>query len=113
LNINSGATLDGYSGTVGVSANGDGTDTVSLSGNAANVRSVSATPNPLTTNQNTPVTFATNVNTSLADTYNLTANRTSPTWQRRKLFSPPQALRQVQAAGIKTAARKMRGRWAA
>ena len=74
LNISSGATLDGYSGTVAVSANGDGTDSVSLNGNAANVLTVSATPNPLTTDQNTPVTLATNVNTSLADRYNLTAN---------------------------------------
>ena len=67
-------TLDGYTGTINVSANGDGTDSVSLNGNAGNVLQVTTTPSTLTTDQNTPITFATNVQTSLADTYNLTAN---------------------------------------
>ena len=72
-------TLDGYSGTITVSANGDGTDSVSLSGNAGNVLQVTTSPATLTTDQNTPVTFAANVQTSLADTYNLTANA-PPGW---------------------------------
>jgi len=72
-------TLDGYTGTTSVSANGDGTDSVSLNGNAGNVLQVSTTPSTLTTDQNTPVTFATNVQTSLADTYNITANA-PPGW---------------------------------
>lgn len=67
-------TLDGYSGTINVSANGNGTDAVALNGNAGNVLQVTTTPTTLTTNQNTPITFATNVQTSLADTYTLTAN---------------------------------------
>ena len=72
-------TLDGYTGTITVSASGDGTDTVTLNGNAGNVLQVSATPNTFTTDQNTPVTFQANVQTSLADTYNLTANA-PPGW---------------------------------
>ena len=52
-------TLDGYNGTISVSANGDGTDSVSLNGNAGNVLQVAASPATLTTDQNTPVTFAT------------------------------------------------------
>ena len=51
-------TLDGYSGTITVSANGDGTDSVSLNGNAGNVLQVTASPTTLTTDQNTPITFA-------------------------------------------------------
>ena len=67
-------TLDGYNGTITVSANGDGTDSVTLGGNAGNVLQVTASPSTLTTDQNTPITFATNIQTSLADTYTLTAN---------------------------------------
>ncbi len=67
-------TLDGYNGTITVSANGDGTDSISLNGNAGNVLQVTTTPQSLTTHQNTQVTFAANVQTSLADTYTLTAN---------------------------------------
>ena len=74
LNPDDETTLDGYTGTISVSANGDGTDSVSLNGNAGNVLQVTTSPATLTTDQNTPVTFATNVQTSLADTYNLTAN---------------------------------------
>ena len=72
-------TLDGYTGTITVSANGDGTDAVTLNGNAGNVLQVSASPSTLTTDQNTPVTFPANVQTSLADTYTLTANA-PPGW---------------------------------
>ncbi len=72
-------TLDGYSGTITVSANGDGTDTVALSGNAGNALQVTASQPTLTTDQKTPVTFAANVLTSLADTYNLTASA-PPGW---------------------------------
>ena len=68
------ATLDGYTGTISVSANGDGTDSVALHGNAGNVLQVATTPATFSTNQNTPITFAAHVQTSLADTYNLTAN---------------------------------------
>jgi hypothetical protein len=39
-------TLDGYSGTINVSANGDGTDSVALSGNAGNVLQVVVSPSP-------------------------------------------------------------------
>ncbi len=67
-------TLDGYSGTINVSANGNGTDSVLFNGNAGNVLQVTTTPATLTTDQNTPITFATNVKTSLADTYNLSVN---------------------------------------
>ncbi len=67
-------TLDGYTGTITVAANGDGTDLVSLNGNAGNVLQVTTTSATLTTDQNTPVTFTANVKTSLADTYTLTAN---------------------------------------
>ncbi len=67
-------TLTGYSGTVTVSANGDGTDSVALAGNAGNVLQVTPTLTTFTTDQNTPVTFQANVQTSFADTYTLTAN---------------------------------------
>jgi len=70
-------TLDGYTGTISVSADGDGTDSVSLNGNAGNVLQVTTTPATLTTDQNTPITFVANVQTSLADTYTLTANAPS------------------------------------
>ena len=66
--------LDGYTGTLSVAANGNATDTVSLAGTATNVLQVSATPSSLTTDQNTPVTFQANVATSLAGSYTLTAN---------------------------------------
>jgi len=73
-------TLTGYSGTIDVSANGDGTDSVAFnSGNAGNILQVTATPAMLTTDQNTPVTFQTNVQTSFADTYTLTA-QAPPGW---------------------------------
>ena len=68
------ATFTGYTGTINVSANGDGTDSVALDGNAGNVLQVATTPATLATDQNTPITFAANVKTSLADTYNLTAH---------------------------------------
>ncbi len=66
-------TLDGYNGTISVSANGDGTLSVGLNGNAGNVLQV-ISPTAFTTDQNTPITFQSSVQTSLADTYNLTAN---------------------------------------
>ena len=72
-------TLDGYSGTISVSANGDGTDSVSLGGNAGNVLQVAVSPATFTTDQNTPLSFQPSIQTSLADTYNLTANA-PPGW---------------------------------
>lgn len=72
-------TLDGYSGTLSVSANGNGADSVALNGTAGRVLQVTASLSKLTTDQNTPVTFAANVQTSLADTYTLTANA-PPGW---------------------------------
>jgi uncharacterized membrane protein/transglutaminase-like putative cysteine protease len=80
LDLSSGATLDGYTGTIAVAAGGaNNTDTVTLSGSSANALTVSATPTTLTTDQNTPKTFHVNVNTSFADTYNLTA-QAPPGW---------------------------------
>jgi uncharacterized membrane protein len=80
LDVSSGATLDGYTGSITVAVGGgNNLDNVTLNGNAANVLTVSATPNTLTTDQNTPVTFQANVNTSFADTYNLTA-QAPPGW---------------------------------
>ena len=79
LDPTNGVTLTGYTGTINVSANGDGTDSVTLNGNAANVLQVSGSPATLTTDQNTPVTFQTNVQTSFADTYTLTA-QAPPGW---------------------------------
>jgi hypothetical protein len=73
-------TLDGYNGTISVSANGDGTDSVNLNGNAGNVLQVVVSPGTFTTDQNTPITFQPDVQTSLADTYNLTANA-PPGWK--------------------------------
>ena len=74
LDLTNGTTLDGYTGSITVTAGGgNNTDSVTLNGNAANVLTVSATPTTLTTDQNTPVTFQANVNTSLADTYTITA----------------------------------------
>ena len=73
LDPTDGVTLDGYTGTIGVSAGGAGTDAVTLSGAATNTLAVSGSPATLSTNQNTPVTFAANVTTSLSDTYTLTA----------------------------------------
>jgi uncharacterized membrane protein len=77
-------TLDGYTGTINISANGDGTDSVWLNGNAGKVLQVAVSPPPqpsnttggggFVTDQNAPITFATNVETSLADTYNITVN---------------------------------------
>ena len=67
-------TLDGYSGTISVSANGDGTDSVNLNGNAGNALQVAVSPAAFTTDQNTPITFQPDIQTSFADTYNLTAN---------------------------------------
>ncbi|HEV3310798.1 MAG TPA: hypothetical protein VG815_09790, partial [Chloroflexota bacterium] len=67
-------TLDGYAGTISVSASGDGTDSVSLDGGASNVLQVTTSPSTRMTDQNTPITIATSIQTSLADTYNLTAN---------------------------------------
>ena len=72
-------TLDGYSGTISVSANGDGTDSVNLNGNAGNVLQVAVSPATFTTDQNTPITFQPDIQTSFADTYNLTANA-PPGW---------------------------------
>jgi uncharacterized membrane protein len=80
LDLSSGATLTGYTGSITIAAGGgNNTDDVTLDGNAANVLTVSATPNTLTTDQNTPVTFQANVNTSFADTYNFTA-QAPPGW---------------------------------
>ena len=72
-------TLDGYNGTISVSANGDGTDSVNLNGTIGNALQVTPASSTLTTDQNTPVTFQPDIQTSLADTYNLTANA-PPGW---------------------------------
>ncbi len=69
-----GATLDGYTGTITVAANGDGTDSIMLGGTTTNVLSVVPNSNALTTDPNTPLTFAVNLQTSLADTYDVNAN---------------------------------------
>ncbi len=66
-------TLTGWSGTINISAAGNGTDTVVLNGNAANVLTASGSPTTLTTDQNTPVTFQANVQTSFADNYAIKA----------------------------------------
>ena len=73
LDPTDGVTLTDYTGTINVSANGDGTDAVTLNGDATNVLQVSRNAATLSTNQNTPITFPTNVQTSFADTYTLTA----------------------------------------
>src|SRR5207237_7930375 len=44
LDLGSGATLTGYSGSLAVTAGGGGIDSVTLDGSAANVLSVSASP---------------------------------------------------------------------
>jgi hypothetical protein len=79
LDLSSGATLDGYTGSLTVTANGNNTDAVTFNGNATNVLTVSASPPALTADQNTPATFQVDVNTSFADTYNLTA-QAPPGW---------------------------------
>ena len=79
LNVDDETTLDGYSGTIAVSANGAGSNAVDLSGSTANVLQVTVDPTKLTTDQNTPITFQADLQTSLADTYTLTANA-PPGW---------------------------------
>jgi hypothetical protein len=73
LDSTDGVILDGYSGSIDVSANGDGTDAVTLNGNTANVLQVVPNPPMLATDQNTPVTFQAGVRTSLTDTYGFVA----------------------------------------
>jgi uncharacterized membrane protein/transglutaminase-like putative cysteine protease len=77
LDPESGATLDGYTGTIVVLAGSGGTDAVSLAGTAGNVLELTTNPAIVTTNQNTPVKLATDVATSLAGTFNLTVNAPS------------------------------------
>jgi transglutaminase-like putative cysteine protease len=72
-------TLDGYSGTLTVTANGAGTDAVNLNGAATNVLQVTVASAPFTTDQNTPITFQPSIETSLAETYNLTV-KAPPGW---------------------------------
>ena len=72
-------TLDGYNGTISVTANRDGTDAVTLSGTAGNVLQVAVPQAPFTTDQNTPISFQPAVATSLPDTYTLTATA-PPGW---------------------------------
>ena len=74
LDLSTGASLTGYSGTINVTANGMTSDTVTLNGNAGDILSISGGPPTISTDQNTPVTFQANVQTSFADTYYLTAN---------------------------------------
>ncbi len=74
INTANETTLTGYSGTINVSANGNGTDTVTLGGSATNVLTVSPSPAALTTDQNTAVSFNANVQTSFPDAYDLTAD---------------------------------------
>ena len=73
-------TLDGYTGTINVSANGDGTDSVALNGNAGNVLQVAVhSRRRLDDRPEHAGHVPANVQTSLADTYNLTANA-PPGW---------------------------------
>ena len=73
LDLEDETTLDGYTGTLIVSATGDGTDSVAVDGTSDNVLQVSGSLLTLTTDENAPVTFQADVRTSLADTYDLTA----------------------------------------
>ena len=66
-------TLDGYTGTISVSASG-GTDAVNLSGAANGEMQVTIPHSTFNADQNTPVTFLPVVATSLADTYDVTAS---------------------------------------
>ena len=68
LGAGSQTTLDGYGGSLSVTASGDGTDAVSLNGTATNVLQVAVASAPFTTDQNTPITFQPSIQTSLADT---------------------------------------------
>ena len=74
-----GVTMTGYTGTVSISANGDGTDAVTLSGNAGSVLAVAPSAPIQTIDQNTPTTIATDLQTSLAGTYTLAA-QAPPGW---------------------------------
>ncbi len=67
--LSSGAAFAGYSGSLGLVANGDGTETATLSGTASKVLAISGSPAALTTDQNTSTSFQVHVNTSFADTY--------------------------------------------
>jgi uncharacterized membrane protein len=71
--------LAGYSGSIAISAGGNGTDTAAFNGTTAKVLQVSANQTSLSTNQNTPVTFQASVQTSFADSYTLTAEA-PPGW---------------------------------
>jgi uncharacterized repeat protein (TIGR01451 family) len=67
-------TLNGYIGTVHVSANSNGTDALSLDGNAVNAMTIVASPGNLSTAPNIAVSFEAEIQTSLPDAYNLTVN---------------------------------------
>ena len=58
LNTTVETTLDGYSGTLSVTAGGNGTDSVTINGSAGNALEVAPSLATLTTNQNTPIAFA-------------------------------------------------------
>jgi uncharacterized repeat protein (TIGR01451 family) len=80
LDLTSGATLTGYTGSITMAAGGgNNLDNVTLNGNTTDVVTVLAIPSTLATDQNRPVTFKANVNTSFADTYTLTA-QAPPGW---------------------------------
>ncbi len=69
LGLSGDDTLTGYTGTLAVSAAGNGTDSVSISGSTTDAISVAASATAVTADQNTPATFQINVATTLADTY--------------------------------------------
>jgi uncharacterized membrane protein len=74
VSVASGVTLAGYSGTINVAANGNGTDAVGFSGTATNVLTVLPSANSITATQNTAAIFTATIKTSFADSYNLTVN---------------------------------------
>jgi hypothetical protein len=73
LGSGQGVAMSGYTGSLAVLANGDGTDQVEFNGTTVSVLSVSESPGVVTTDQNTPAAFTLTVHTSLTDTYTLTA----------------------------------------
>lgn len=72
LDPTTGITLDGYTGAINVTANGNGTDTITLDGTSTAVLAVKSVPGAITTNQNTPVMLQASISTSLADNYTVT-----------------------------------------
>lgn len=73
IDLSSGVTMSGYSGTIGASASTPGMNAVTFNGNMTDVVSVSASSASQTTNQNTPITFTTVVHSSVTDTFHTSA----------------------------------------